>query len=146
MQREQFGTCLDAIGERLRERLRDARVDAHALALQKAVVGDIADERVLEAIDRVVAAAAPEHQSARFERRERLREPRAVDRRDRGQQRVIELAPDARADLRDGLDRREMIETRHQRIMQRERNRERRSASVPASRRCASSVEPERSQ
>ena len=82
--------------------------------LGQRVVGGVLHQGVLKGVHRVRPRALLERQPRFDEVRERLIQFGRGMGRDGGDQLVAELAPDRRADLRDLLDRRETIETRHQ--------------------------------
>ena len=94
-----------------------------APASQEAAVGRVLDEGVLEHIGGFRRLAVGVDQIRRGQLRERGIERARRHRRDRGKQTIREFAPDGGADLRDLLDRREPVETRHQRVVQGHRNR-----------------------
>ena len=73
-----------------------------------------------------------EHQLGFLQLRERGAQGCFVAADDRMQQGIGKLAPDRGADLRDLLDRRKPVEARHQQILQRRGDRERRQRAVEA--------------
>ena len=122
------------VGKQLRFDLRvllledrgDAGVQLLPATAQQAAVGRLLDQCVLEAVGRLRRRAAPEHQLGIDQLLQGLLQIALAQWRHRGQQRIGELAPDRRTDLRHLLDRSEAVEARHQRVVQGRGNRERR--------------------
>ena len=94
-------------------------------------MGGVANQRVLEGVDRLRRLAPREDQLGRGEPVERGPQLRLRHRRDRREQRVGELAPDAGRRLRHLLDPGHPVQPGHQRGVQRGRHRRRPAARRP---------------
>ena len=88
-------------------------------------MGGVADQRVLERVDRLRRLAPREHQLGRRQPLQRRPQRRLGHRRDRREQRIGELAPDARRRLRHLLDLGHPVQPGHQRGVKRGRHRAR---------------------
>ena len=94
-------------------------VDGLAPALEQALVGGVADERVLEDVGAFRDVMTAEDQFRLEQPRQRVLQPRSAEGGDRLEQLEAELAPDAGGSLRHLLHRLQAVEPRHQRIVQR---------------------------
>jgi len=99
------------------------RVQLLPCAAQQAAVCRVLDQRVLEAIDRIGRRAALEDQLGRDEAGERGFQLALGKAAHSTQQWVRELASDRRTGLRHQPHRRQPVEPRHQRVLQRRRDR-----------------------
>ena len=94
-----------------------------AAALEQAVVGRILDQRVLEAIARLMACALGDEEVRAGEPVERRLERGVVDTADRAEQRIGEISPEHGADLRDFARFAQPVEPRRKRLLKRRRDR-----------------------
>ena len=91
--------------------------------LEQAFVGGIAHQGVLEDIGSGRREAPPENKLCRYQAVKRRGELHLWHRHDRSKQLVIELAANTGSDLGHLLDRSKTVKPRHQRIVQRRRDR-----------------------
>ena len=123
---EQLGLGGSCLWKPLLEHPGDAGMELLASGFEERLVGNVLHHGVLEGVNGIRRDAVAEDQ---------LRSDQLVETRaqlilgpvgDRGEQRMGKLAADHRPELRHLLHRGEAVEPRHQRIVQRCRNRERR--------------------
>ena len=100
-----------------------AAVQRLAATLEQAVVGRVLDQRVLEAIVRLMARALGDEEVRAGEPVERGLEGWVVDLADSAEQRVGEISPQDGADLRDFARFAEPVEPRRERLLKRRRDR-----------------------
>ena len=100
-----------------------AAVQRLAPALEQAVVGRVLDQRVLEAIARLMARAFGDEEVRAGEPVERGLKGGVIDLADRAQQRIGEVSPQDGADLRDFARVAQPVETRRERLLKRRRDR-----------------------
>ena len=132
---EQLG--LGDFGKLRFEDIGDARVMALAPAFQHRLIGRVLDERVLKLVGHAPRNGAPVNELRGDEAAQRHLHGRLVERHDCGQHVLAEGAPQHRRNLRHLLDRPEVIEARHQRILDRRRDGDRRRRVRCAAGRCA---------
>ena len=126
MVRHDFRLARHRVGKLLFEHARNLAVQLLPPALEQALIGRIPHQRVLEGVDGVRRLAAAEHELRLLElararaatRSRRVRPMHAAG--------IGKFAPDGGADLADLLHRRQAVEPRHQRILKRCRDGERR--------------------
>ncbi len=128
--REQRGLRTGRFRKALLEHLRDASVILLAGAAQQRGVGCILHERVLELVADVRRQPVPVHELGVDELGEGVVELGPIELRHRHQQLLAETPPDGRRELGDLLDRRQPVEARHERVLQRCRYRQRRQRAV----------------
>ena len=123
---QQLGPGFGRMRKALLEHLADAGVQLLALGAQQAAIGGILEQRVLELVGDLGHRAAAEQKLRLDQLGQRLLERHLAEGREGRQQLVAEHAPERRGQLGDLLHRRELVEARHQRIVQRGRDRQRR--------------------
>ena len=132
MMGEEFRLGLHDIGELFAQDFGDALMQDLPAALQEALIGRVLYQRVLEAVARLGRGPVAEHQPGILQLGERGAQRRLVAADDGMEQRVGKFPPDRGADLCDLLHRGEAVEARHQRILQRRGDGERRQRAVEA--------------
>ena len=121
--RHQFGLRFEDLGKLRLERVGDVAVKLLTFASQETAIRRILHEGVLEYVGGIRRLAAAIDEIGSCQLRERGIERARRHRRERGKQPIGEFATDSGPDLRNLLDRREPVQTRHQRIMEGDRNR-----------------------
>ena len=101
-----------------------------ALGLEQALIGGVADQCVLEEIGRVRRRAAAKDQFGLDQLTHRFGELALRESSERGDGAMVEAAADDRRGLRHLLHRLQPIEPRHQRVVQRRRDRQRAQRAV----------------
>ena len=142
--RDQLGRVARLLRELLLQRLRDLRVQLVPPAAQQRLVGDLLHQRVLEGDrprrrSRSWACTRPASSSAAIRRAAAPRGSGAIA----VEQRVAELPPDGAGQLRHELGRPELIEPRHQRVLQRRRDGQRGQGRVRGGRIALVAQQPE---
>ena len=130
MPSEQFGLGLHQLAGLCWQRLGDQRVQFPPRTAQQTAVSRVPHQRVLEAVDRVWRHATLVHQLGRDKSRKSGLQFILGKSPYRSQQPVRKFASDRRADLRHQPYRRQAVEPRQQRGVQRRRDRQRRQRPV----------------
>src|SRR5262245_56232520 len=99
-------------------------------ALEQALIGRMTPQRWREGVNGFWRLATAEHEPGLLELGQGMLQCGLVASDYRVHQGIGELAPDGRADLGGLLDRRQAVEPRHQRVLKRLRNGERRQGPV----------------
>jgi len=127
---EELGLALHQLGGMGSECFGDLCMQLLARPAQQAAMRRVLHQRVLEAIHGIGRRAALEHQFGGDEASEGDVQLVLGETGDSTQQRVGELASDSRADLRHEPHRRQAVEPRHQRGVERRRDRKRRQCPI----------------
>ena len=122
MTRKHFRLGLDGLSKVLLQHLRDPSVELPPRALEQAGVGRVPNQRVLEDVGGMRGHASLEDQLRPRQPAQRVGEL-FFPGDDRRQQIVGKLPADDRGNLGYVFDRSEAVETRHQRVLQRRRDR-----------------------
>jgi hypothetical protein len=120
------------ISEAVAQSLGDAAVQNLAPAFEQIFVGGVLNERMLEAVIAVRREALDQHDVSLGELFQRRLQRRIIHSGDVVKQSIGEAAADDRADLRHFARRAEPVEPRHQRLLQRRRDRLDAAASLAA--------------
>jgi hypothetical protein len=120
------GHCVKLIAQGL----CDAPVQHLPSALEQVLIGRVLHQRVFETVDGIRRIAAVGNKLGGFELGERVPQCSLVEPDQRAQQRIRELAPDGSGDLADLLHRRQAVQPRHQGVVERRRDGERRQGSI----------------
>jgi len=121
---QSFRLGLRNLSELMLERVRDGGVQMRAAAFQEAGICGVPYQRVLEGVNRVWVLASAENQFRPHQLRKRIFQSLPRQSGDGVQQFVMEFATRDGADLCHLPDRRQPIKTRHQRRVQRCRDRQ----------------------
>ncbi len=121
---DQLRLRFDKLWKQRFDRRGNPRVQLLSASLEQAFVGGVAHQGVLEDVGSGRREASPENELCCNQAIKRCGEFRLWHRHDRRKQLVIELAANTGSDLRDLLHRSETVEPRHQRIVQRRRDRQ----------------------
>ena len=122
--RQQFRLCGCPLGFQGLHGCSDLTVSQDTLALEQAVAGSVSDQGMAKRKQLVGAVVAPMHKLRAHQVVERIGQLGRRQAQHRVQQSSRELAPDHRAYLRYLLGRRQIVQSRHQRILQRRRDRQ----------------------
>ena len=123
---EQLRLARHRLGKAAFQGFADAFVVLQALAAQQAVVGRVLDQRVLKLVDRFRRLAAAIDQLGVDQLVESVPERGLVQQRDRREQVVVEHPAQRRCEMSDVLGVRQAIQARHEGVVERFGNRQRR--------------------